>query len=167
MLLPREDVAKTYDFSPLFRSSIGFDRIFDLLENAARLPQADSWPPYDIMKAAEDRYAITMAVAGFSSKELSVTMEPNLLVVSGRKQGDRGGEFLHRGIAQRSFERRFELADHVKVVGASLDNGLLTLELQREIPEEMKPRRIEIQSGSKSLNADSEPRQIEQGKRAA
>ena len=129
MLLLREDVAMTYDFSPLFRSSIGFDRIFDLLENAARLPQAD-WPPYDIVKAGEDRYAIAMAVAGFSPEELNITMEPNLLIVSGRKQGDR----LHRGIAQRSFERRFELADYVKVVGASLDNGLLTLELHVRSP---------------------------------
>jgi molecular chaperone IbpA len=167
MLLLREDVAMTYDFSPLFRSSIGFDRIFDLLENAARLPQADNWPPYDIVKAGEDRYAITMAVAGFLPEELSITTEPNLLIVSGRKQGDRSGEYLHRGIAQRSFERRFELADYVKVVRASLDKGLLTLELQRDIPDEMKPRRIEIQSGTKAQKESGDLRQLEQDSQRA
>ena len=119
------------------------------------------------MKAGEDRYAITMAVAGFLPEELSITTEPNLLIVSGRKQGDRSGEYLHRGIAQRSFERRFELADYVKVVRASLDKGLLTLELQRDIPDEMKPRRIEIQSGTKSQKESGDLRQLEQDSQRA
>jgi molecular chaperone IbpA len=136
------------DFSPLFRSSIGFDRIFDLLDNANRVEPIDNWPPYDIVKADEDTYRITMAVAGFSQEELSITHEPNLLVVSGAKAGDDKAEYLHRGLAFRAFQRRFELADHVKVAGASLDNGLLTIELVRELPEAMKPRKIEIGTGA-------------------
>lgn len=135
-----------YDFSPLYRSSIGFDRVFDMLENASRSPNVDNWPPYDIARTGEDAYRITMAVAGFGQDELSIVHEPNLLVVSGERAAEDNGEYLHRGIAGRPFERRFELADHVKVTGASLVNGLLTINLQREIPEEMKPRRIEIGS---------------------
>jgi molecular chaperone IbpA len=135
-----------YDYAPLFRSSIGFDRVFDLLENAARGQAVDNWPPYDIEKTGGDSYRITLAVAGFSPDELSVTQEPNLLVASGRKAGDDSAQYLYRGIVARAFERRFELADHVKVVGASFDNGLLTIELVRELPEAMKPRRIAIQA---------------------
>jgi molecular chaperone IbpA len=154
-----------YDFSPLFRSSIGFDRIFDLLENAARVQTSDNWPPYDIARTGEDRYRITMAVAGFSRDDLSVTLEPNLLVIRGAKSADANGQYLYRGITTGSFERRFELADHVKVTGASFDDGLLTIELVRELPEEMKPRRIEIQAqGALQKRA---PRRIEQQKQAA
>lgn len=152
------------DFSPLFRSSIGFDRIFDLLDNASRVESMDNWPPYDIVKAGEDTYRITMAVAGFSQEELSITHEPNLLVVSGSKAGDDKVEYLHRGLAFRAFQRRFELADHVKVAGASLDNGLLTIELVREVPEAMKPRKIEIGTGSLPK---AEAKQIEAEKIAA
>ena len=155
----------SYDFSPLSRSSIGFDRIFDLLENAARVQTSDNWPPYDIEKVGEDRYRITVAVAGFSRDQLSVTLEPNLLVVSGAKPDDESGQYLHRGIAARSFVRRFELADYVKVAGASLKNGLLTVELVREPPEEMKPRRIEIQA--QDALQKRAPRRIEQQKQAA
>jgi molecular chaperone IbpA len=154
----------TFDFTPLYRSSIGFDRVFDLLESAMRTQAPDNWPPYDITKTGEDSYRITMAVAGFTEDELSVSAEPNLLVVSGQKPGDNEsnhGEFLHRGIATRSFTRRFELAEHVKVIGASLVNGLLTIDLERELPEEMKPRRIEIKSGS-----SAKPRQLEEKKAA-
>jgi molecular chaperone IbpA len=154
-----------YDFSPLFRSSVGFDHVFDLLENATRVQALDSWPPYDIEKAGEDRYRITMAVAGFSPDELNLTTQPNWLVVSGQKQGEEGAQYLHRGLATRSFERRFELADHVKVTGASLTNGLLTIELAREIPEEMKPRRIEVQAwAGEALGAGEQPRQVERQK---
>lgn len=135
-----------FDFSPLFRSSVGFDRIFDLLDNASRVSAIDNWPPYDITKSGEDQYRITMAVAGFSHDELNVTQERNLLVVSGEKKASEDTQYLHRGIAGRSFQRRFELADHVRVVRADLTNGLLTVDLQREIPEAMKPRRIEIKS---------------------
>jgi molecular chaperone IbpA len=140
-----------FDFSPLFRSSVGFDRIFDLLDNASRIGSIDNWPPYDIVKVAEDRYRISMAVAGFSQEELNVTQEPNMLVVSGEKASGDETQYLHRGIAGRAFQRRFELADHVRVVGANLTNGLLTIDLQREIPEAMKPRRIEIRAQAESL----------------
>jgi len=133
-----------FDFSPLYRSSIGFDRVFDLLENASRVTTIDNWPPYDIIKTGEDDYRISMAVAGFSEDELTITQDQNMLVLSGQKANEDEGQYLHRGIAGRTFQRRFELADHVKVTGAGLANGLLTVELKREVPEEMKPRRIAI-----------------------
>ena len=155
-----------FDFSPLYRSSIGFDRVFDLLENASRATTTiDNWPPYDIARTGEDDYRITMAVAGFSPDELSMTQEQNMLLVSGQKSGDDTGEFLHRGIAGRTFQRRFQLADHVKVTGAGLENGLLTIDLKREIPEEMKPRRIEI--GSVKANPKAEAKQIQADNPAA
>ena len=157
-----------YDFSPLFRSSVGFDRVFDLLENATRVQTLDNWPPYDIEKAGEDRYRITLAVAGFSPDELSLTTQPNWLVVSGQKQGEESTQYLHRGIATRSFERRFELADYVEVDKAWLADGLLTIELVREVPEEMKPRRIEVQAwAGEALGASERPRQVEYEKKAA
>ncbi|MDO9459229.1 MAG: Hsp20 family protein [Alphaproteobacteria bacterium] len=155
----------TLDFSPLYRSSVGFDRVFDLLETASRIETIDNWPPYDIARTGDDAYRITMVVAGFSQDELSLTHEPNMLVVSGSKSGDEKTEYLHRGIAGRPFQRRFELADHVKVARANLENGLLTIDLQREIPEEMKPRRIEIATGPGL--SKSEPRQIGAEKQAA
>jgi len=155
----------TLDFSPLYRSSVGFDRVFDLLETASRVETIDDWPAYDIVRTGDDAYRITMVVAGFSQDELRLTHEPNLLVVSGSKSGDEQTEYLHRGIAGRPFRRRFELADHVKVASANLENGLLTIDLQREIPEEMKPRRIEIATGPGL--SKSEPRQIGTGKQAA
>jgi len=154
------------DFSPLFRSSVGFDRIFDLLENASRIQPIDNWPPYDIEKAGEDDYRITMAVAGFTENELHLTYEPNLLVVSGTKPDDKDRQYLHRGIAGRAFERRFELADHVKVTGAKLENGLLTIDLAREVPEQLRPRRIEIASGTAPVT-NGEPKQIESEQQAA
>ncbi|WP_191060438.1 Hsp20 family protein [Geminicoccus harenae] len=152
------------DFTPLFRSTIGFDRVFDLLDRASRLQAIDNWPPYDIVKTGEDAYRISMAVAGFSKDELDLTQEPNLLVVSGAKPGPDDGQYLHRGIAGRTFQRRFELADHVKVKAATLENGLLTIELVRELPDAMKPRRIEI--GSEALPRP-EPMQIENQSKAA
>ena len=132
------------DFSPLFRSSIGFDRMLNALEAASRVETIDNWPPYDIVKTGEDAYRISMAVAGFAQEELTITQEQNMLVVSGQKTNGEDVHYLHRGIAGRPFQRRFELADHVKVVGAELAHGLLTIDLKREVPEEMKPRRIEI-----------------------
>jgi molecular chaperone IbpA len=150
----------TLDFAPLYRSSIGFDRMFSLLDNAARMQGTDNWPPYDIIKTGEDEYMITMAVAGFSPDELTITHEPNLLVVAGQKSGDDNGQYLHRGLTARSFERRFELANHVQVEAASLVNGLLTIELKREIPEAMKPHRIEISNGQNTA-ATADARQIE------
>jgi molecular chaperone IbpA len=137
-----------FDFSPFYRSSVGFDRVFDLLENATRVQTIDNWPPYDIARTGDDSYRIQMAVAGFAQDELTITAEPNLLIVSAEKGTEASGDYLHRGIACRPFARRFELADHVKVAGASLVNGLLTIELRREIPEAMKPRRIAIGGAS-------------------
>ena len=156
-----------FDFSPLYRSSIGFDRVFDLLENASRVTTVDNWPPYDIAKIGNDDYRITMAVAGFAENELSMTQEQNMLMVAGQKAGDESGEYLHRGIAGRAFERRFQLADHVKVTGAGLKNGLLTIELKREIPEEMKPRRIEIGGGKAAPKIEGTKPKAENEKQAA
>jgi molecular chaperone IbpA len=152
----------SFDFSPLYRSSIGFDRLFDLLENATRVQAIDNWPPYDIAKIGDATYRISMAVAGFAQEELDISAQPNLLIVTGEKSTEANGEFLHRGIANRAFTRRFELADHVKVKGASLVNGLLKIELEREIPEAMKPRRIAIAPSS-----GAEPHQAIEQKKAA
>ena len=159
-----------FDFAPLFRSGVGFDRIFDLLENATRVQALDNWPPYNIERTGEDGYRITMAVAGFAQDELELTTLPNWLVVSGRKQPQQQGEaegtqYLHRGIATRSFERRFELADHVKVDKAWLADGLLTIELVREVPEAMRPRRIEVQAWN-AVGAGGQPQQVERQKAA-
>ncbi|TPK10467.1 Hsp20 family protein [Mesorhizobium sp. B2-5-7] len=155
----------TLDFSPLFRSSIGFDRMLNALEAASRVATIDNWPPYDTAKTGEDDYRITMAVAGFSQDDLTITQEQNMLMVSGQKAGEDNGQYLHRGLAQRSFQRRFELADHVKVIGASLVNGLLSIDLKREIPEEMKPRKVEIAAGAALPKAET--KQIEAEKQAA
>ena len=138
------------DFSPFYRSSIGFDRIFNMLENASAPQNADNWPPYDIAKLEEDAYRIVLAVAGFSEDELTITHQPNMLVIEGAKTETREVQYLHHGLALRSFARQFELADHVKVAQANLENGLLTIELEREIPEALKPRRIQIQEASPS-----------------
>ena len=135
-----------FDFSPLFRSTIGFDRLARLVDSASRLDStAISYPPYNIEKTGEDTYRLTMAVAGFAQAELEITVQENSLVVTGKaKEEEENGRYLHRGIARRSFERRFSLADHLKVEGASLDNGLLHVDLVREVPEAMKPRTIAI-----------------------
>lgn len=141
---------RTYDFSPLYRSAIGFDRLAQLAEAALRNEQP-SYPPYNIELVSEDRYRISMALAGFSREELDVEIEKNALKVIGRKTTDTTQRtWLHRGIAARDFEQHFQLADHVKVVAASFENGLLNIELEREIPEAYKPRKILI-DGDESL----------------
>lgn len=155
----------TFDLSPLYRTAIGFDRLADMLSNASRV-DSNGYPPYNIESLGEDRYRITMAVAGFGRDELDIVSEQNTLTVSGSKrEGDDDGggerEFLYRGIANRSFERRFQLADHVKVSGADLENGLLHIELQRELPERMKPRKIEIGSGEARVIDSREDRSAE------
>jgi molecular chaperone IbpA len=155
---------RTYDFSPLYRSTVGFDRLFDMLDQASRGEALNNWPPYNIERTGDDQYRITMAVAGFSPRELNLTTEPNLLIVSGQMPADEDVQYLHRGIAAGSFERRFELADYVQVRSARLENGLLMIELVREVPEEMKPRRIEVQA--KALSAGEQPRQVEHQKAA-
>jgi molecular chaperone IbpA len=150
------------DFSPLFRSSIGFDRMLNAPEAASRVETIDNWPPYDIYKTGEDDYRIAMAVAGFSDDELTITQERNMLFVAGQKASSDEVHYLHRGIAGRSFQRRFELADHVKVVGAGLVNGLLTIDLKREIPEEMKPRQIQIATDTALPKAETKQIAAEQ-----
>ncbi len=141
---------RAYDLSPLFRSTVGFDRLSRLLENAMTGDEAAaSYPPYNIEKTGEDTYRITMAVAGFGPEDLEITAQQNSLVVTGKaKKEQEAGQFLYRGIAGRAFERRFQLADYIKVASASLINGLLHVELQREVPEAMKPRTIKIQSAT-------------------
>ena len=139
----------TFDFSPLFRTSVGFDRLASLLNATYRPEQSAGYPPYNIVSRGENSYQISMAVAGFAEHEIKITSELNQLTVVGEKSEDKASEdtqFLYRGIATRSFERRFNLADHVKVTGATLDNGLLHISLERELPEVMKPRTIEIKS---------------------
>lgn len=134
-----------FDFTPYRRSAIGFDRLFDVLEGAARTPATDNYPPFDIERQGDDAYRITLAVAGFKQDEIELTAQQNLLVVTAKKAGsDNGRNFVHRGIALRAFERRFELADYVQVSGASLADGLLTIDLVREIPDAMKPRKVAI-----------------------
>ncbi len=142
------------DFAPLNRSSIGFDRLFDLMENATRLEQADSYPPYKIEKTGEDAYRITLAVAGFDQDELEITSQPNQLIVAGRNRQDNGIEYIYQGFAGRAFERRFSLADHVRVTGADLHQGLLAIDLAREVPEAAKPRRIEIANDRQRIGDD-------------
>ncbi|HIJ64133.1 MAG TPA: Hsp20 family protein [Rhodospirillaceae bacterium] len=139
---------RTFDLAPLFRSSIGFDHLARMLDSASRLDdQAISYPPYNIEKLSEDSYRISMAVAGFAETDLDVTTQNHTLVITGRaRKEEETAKYLHRGIAGRSFERRFELADYIRVSGASLVNGLLHVELAREIPEAMKPRTISIAS---------------------
>lgn len=136
---------RTYDFSPLYRSAIGFDRLANLFDAAQRSDAQPSYPPYNIELVSENQYRITMAVAGFARNELEIETERDTLKITGRKPKEEGRtSYLHRGIATRDFEHRFQLADHVRVTGARIDNGLLSIELAREIPETLKPRKIAI-----------------------
>ena len=136
----------TDDFAPFYRGTVGFDRVFDLLDSVASRSGTQGYPPYDIEKTGDVSYRIVMAVAGFSEAELSVVQKENELLIGGQAtDGDDKREYLHRGIASRNFERTFQLADHVRVVGARLANGLLTVELRREVPEEKKPRVIAVE----------------------
>jgi molecular chaperone IbpA len=152
-----------FDFSPLFRSTIGFDRLARLVDGATRFDTSvPTYPPYNIESTGEDSYRLTMAVAGFSRDEIDVTVEKNSLVIAAKAQKEdeeTQGRYLHRGIARRAFERRFSLADHIKVTGASMDNGLLHVDLVREVPEEAKPRQIKIGEAAA-------PKQVEQQKAA-
>jgi len=140
----------TFDFSPFYRSTIGFDRMAQFLGNAARGPELDNgYPPFNIESIGEDHYRVTIAVAGFTQDDLEIEVRENVLYISGNRTDEtEDRQFLHRGIAGRAFKRQFRLADHVKVESASLDNGLLTVDLVREVPEAMKPRRIPIATGS-------------------
>jgi len=162
----KEDMAMatSYDYAPLFRSSVGFDRVLNLLENAQRARSVSDWPPYDIVKTGDDSYRISIAVAGFGQDDLDITFQSNLLTVTGKKQEATIEGYLHRGIAGRPFEHRFELADHMRVNGADLSNGLLSIDLVREIPDALKPRKISIET-TPGLTS-SRPAQIEAQKAA-
>jgi len=134
-----------FDFTPYRRTMVGFDRLFDLLENHNRLNSGDNYPPFNIERLSEDAYRITLAVAGFKPADIEITAQQNLLVIQGRKGDDpQAGQFLHVGIAQRGFERRFELADYVRVEAANLEDGLLIIDMVREVPEAMKPKKIPV-----------------------
>lgn len=134
-----------FDFTPYRRTMVGFDRLFDLLENQNRMSSGDNYPPFNIERRGEDAYRITLAIAGFKPADIEITAQQNLLVIQGKKGEDSSaGQFLHVGIAQRGFERRFELADYVRVEDANLEDGLLTIDLVREVPETMKPKKIPV-----------------------
>jgi molecular chaperone IbpA len=142
---------RTFDLSPLYRSTVGFDRLFSLIDSMANVENGQTYPPYNIERTGENAYRITMAVAGFGEDDLEIEAKHNVLTVKGEKReeaAEEGREVLYRGIAGRAFERRFQLADHVEVRGATLENGLLHVDLVREIPEAMKPKKIAIGSGA-------------------
>lgn len=144
---------KNLDLAPFWRSTIGFDRLFDLVAKSARWTAEDNYPHYNITRAGEDRYAITLAVAGFAPDEITITAEQNTLTVEGRKAVRDDQQFLYQGISARPFKRGFSLADFVQVTGAAFENGLLKIELLREVPEAMKPRRIPIRDGLASTDS--------------
>ncbi len=145
---------RTFDLTPLYRNTVGFDRVFDLLDTAGKV-EAGGYPPYNIERVDDDRYRITVAVAGFSEGDLEIEVHENSLRITGaRPESDENRTFLHQGIAGRSFERRFQIAEHVRIDGATLSNGLLNIELRREIPEAKKPRKIEITKAPASSNVN-------------
>lgn len=140
----------TFDLSPLFRSTIGFDRLMRAADAATRADSATlSYPPYDIEVTGEDSYRLTMAVAGFCEEDLEITLRENALVIAGKARKEEGKQYLHHGIARRAFERRFQIADHIKVMGARLDNGMLHIDLVREIPESARSRTIPVSTASR------------------
>jgi molecular chaperone IbpA len=148
---------RTFDPTPLWRSTVGFDRLFDLIDESIRGTDDDNYPPYNIERTGEDTYHVLLALAGFAPDEVAVTAEQNMLAVEGRKAEKGDHQYLYQGISGRPFRRQFSLADYVQVKGASFKNGLLHIDLVREVPEAMKPRRIPIKSG----NAAAESRQVE------
>ena len=153
---------RTFDFAPLWRSTVGFDRLFDMLaDDSFRVAGEQSYPPYNIERINEDSYEITLAVAGFTPDEVMVQVHDGVLTVEGRKADKGERHYLYQGISGRTFRRQFNLADHVEVSGATFENGLLQIQLVREIPETMKPRRIEVKSGGAA------PRHMEKLKNAA
>lgn len=151
-----------FDFTPYRRSTVGFDRLFDLLENQARNNGGDNYPPFNIERRGEDSYRITLAVAGFKADDLEITAQQNLLVVQGKKRDEENeGEMLHLGIANRGFERRFELADFVRVDSADLADGLLLIDLVREVPEAMRPKKIALPSQKKLEVVEQHDKQVD------
>jgi molecular chaperone IbpA len=155
-LLMEDDLMRTFDFAPLYRASVGFDQIADMMDRVLSSDVSQStYPPYNIEKTSDDTYRISVAVAGFSDDDLTVEVKENALIVAAKKADADAQErtFLHRGIATRAFERRFQLADHVHVTGATHQDGMLHIELKREVPEALKPRRIEIANSAATIEA--------------
>jgi molecular chaperone IbpA len=165
MLLKEDMAMKTFDYSPFYSSTVGFDRLFDMLDSSVR----PDWPPYDIEKLGDNEYRISMAVAGFNQDEIELTQTGTELLVTGQKKTEEANrQVLYRGIAQRNFKQTFNLASHVKVAGAKLENGLLSVDLVQELPEQLKPRRIEIGANAAAApTQNNDPKQIEQNARAA
>ncbi len=150
---------RTYDFTPLFRSTVGFDRLFDMIESGVR----PDWPPYNIEKKGDNHYRISMAIAGFAPDEIELIQQGNVLLITGQKKTEpQQQEMLHQGLASRNFKQTFNLADHVKVASADLENGLLLVDLYREIPEQLKPRRIELGSRAASLRGQDNHQSLAQ-----
>jgi molecular chaperone IbpA len=157
-----QDMRSAFDFAPYRRSTVGFDRLFDMLENSTLGQGQENYPPFDLIKLGDNDYRIELAVAGFKPDEIDITAQQNVLLVSGRKQDEsdeKANNYVYRGIATRSFERRFALADHIQVRGADLRDGLLSIELKREIPEAMKPKKINIggTEGQRSVTGGDQP----------
>ncbi|MGE0749985.1 MAG: Hsp20 family protein [Variibacter sp.] len=150
---------RTFDFAPLYRSTVGFDRLFSMLDQFNGVESAPGYPPYNIERTGDNSYRITVAVAGFGESDLSIETKENALTIRGEKQAkqEANGEVLYQGIAARTFERRFQLADHVEVKGANLEHGLLHVDLVREVPEAMKPRRIAIGNGNTPKVVEAKP----------
>lgn len=148
------------NYDPFWRSSVGFDRLLDLMDESLRHQPENSFPPYNILRTGENSFRISLAVAGFKPDQISVTVHQNVLIVTGCENQKQGADYMHRGIAARDFERRFSLADFVEVKDASFEDGLLQIDLARELPEAMKPKRIEIRSGGKSVQ-DNKSKTIE------
>ncbi|CAM4116504.1 Hsp20 family protein [Vibrio neonatus] len=146
---------RTVDFTPLYRNAIGFDRLLNMMESSSAKNASAGYPPYNIEQQDENNYRITMAVAGFADDQLDITQKENVLIVRGERQAEEGKTYIYQGIAERDFERKFQLADYVKVVGATMENGLLHIDLQREIPEAMQPRKIAI-NGSKLIEGNTD-----------
>lgn len=151
-----------FDFTPYRRTTVGFDRLFDLLENTGRAGQNENYPPFNIERTGENDYVVTVAVAGFKPDEIDITAQQNMLIVSGRKEADSNDnrDFLHMGIASRNFERRFQLADHIHVTAADMADGLLIINLVREIPEALKPRKVSI-GGTQTIEHQPEEGAVE------
>jgi molecular chaperone IbpA len=150
---------RNYDFTPLWRSTVGFDRTFELLNNSQLLDGQDNYPPYDIARNGEESYRISLAVAGFSPDDIAITAQQNLLTVAGRRAEPANQDYIYQGISARPFDRHFRLADYVEVEKATCENGLLQIDLVRKVPEAMKPRRIEIAAGQ-SAGSRTKPRAV-------
>lgn len=148
------------DFTPYRRSTVGFDRLFDMLESSSLGQQSENYPPFDLIRIDDNRFRIELAVAGFGRDDVDITAQENSLIIRGEKKDEAGSDYIHRGIANRAFERKFALADHIQVRGADLRDGMLSIELEREIPEAMKPRKISIGGAEQPQTIESQAKEV-------